>query len=210
MMLPRELKLVSKVRPPRSLHKFVEEIVKKLEAEPKPVWVPVKPANGALPNECFYNVEAQIRKRSGRIQYGWTIWQCANLFVEGEFHAVWVTPRGELIDVTPKPDGETRILFVSDNKRVYENSRVNNIRLAIIDRPEVHQFLQVANEQIEFIKNNSVPGEPHKFTALPGEFERFEMEKARLSVEMAKHVPSPTVSCPCESGRHFGNCCGKF
>src|SRR5688572_11887872 len=114
MNVPREIKLVSKVRAPRWGHRFVFLLARKIGAESDPVWVPVRPENGALPNECFYNLPDHIKKHSGSTQYGWTIWQCANLFVEGEFHAVWVSPKGEWIDITPKADGETRILFVPD------------------------------------------------------------------------------------------------
>lgn len=38
----------------------------------------------------------------------------ARVFLNAEFHAVWVLPDNELIDITSKPEGETRITFVSD------------------------------------------------------------------------------------------------
>ena len=38
------------------------------------------------------------------------------MFWTAEFHDVWVSPNGKLFDITPKPHGETSILFVVDEK----------------------------------------------------------------------------------------------
>lgn len=210
MNVPREIKLASTSRFPRTIHKFVLELVEKLGSGTTPVWVPVRPGKGALPSECFFNVPKHIEKNGGGIRYGWTIWQCANLFIEGELHAVWVSPGGELIDVTPKDDGETRILFVPDDRQKFEGRRVLNFYHAITDRPEVHALFASINAQRDFMNENMVEDDPHKFKGTPEDMQRFESETARITIEMAKYVLPANASCPCESGRHFGNCCGKL
>jgi hypothetical protein len=60
--------------------------------------------------------------------------------IEGEFHAVWVSPDGGFLDVTPKADGERQILFIPDPDRVYQRRHVENVRLALIDGPAVHRM----------------------------------------------------------------------
>src|ERR1043165_7204053 len=99
MNAPREIKFISTVRVPQSLNKFVLLLAKKIGAGTSPVWVPVRPAKGALPNECFFNVPNYIKEHGGSFQYGWTVRQNRNIFIEGEFHMVWKSPSGELIDV---------------------------------------------------------------------------------------------------------------
>ena len=46
---------------------------------------------------------------------GWTVWEMPGVILNLERHAVWHTTDGRLIDVTPKPDDETSILFLPDN-----------------------------------------------------------------------------------------------
>jgi len=210
MILPREIKLASKVRTPRTIHKFVLELVEKIGSGFSPIWVQVRPAKGALPGECFFNVPEQIKIKGGGIRYGWTVWQCANLFIEGEFHAVWVSPQGDLFDPTPKDDGETRILFVPDDRQTWQGIRVPNIHHALVDGPEVRDFLKTVIEQMEFLKRNAVPNSPNEIYDPHGDWQRLETEKGRLTVGMSKYVAASNASCFCESGRHFGNCCGKL
>ena len=57
----------------------------------------------------------KARHDGGNTGFGWTIWEWrARVFLNAEFHAVWVLPDNELIDITSKPEGEARITFVSD------------------------------------------------------------------------------------------------
>jgi hypothetical protein len=213
MTLPREIQLVSKVRPPRSIHKFVLQLAEYIGAGKTPVWVPVRPAKGAIPHECFFNVPEYVKRHGGEVQYGWTVWQCANLFIEGEFHSVWKSPNGELVDPTPKTDGENRILFIPDGRHVWNEVRVDNRRLALLDRPEIHDFIKLCMEETDFVneymKSKKIePGQ--QYEAPPGYHERFEMGKGQLSLKMAGYIRPTNATCPCDSGRHFCNCCGKL
>jgi hypothetical protein len=78
-----------------------------------PVRVPVRPVAGAASGWCHRNVAHAVAAQGGRAVFGWTIW-CCSLFATAEFHAVHVTAEGNLVDVTPKTDGETEILFAPD------------------------------------------------------------------------------------------------
>ena len=77
---------------------------------PKPGLVHHRPEEWAHPSRCFENVAEKIRKDGGRIIYGWTFHlrfvehapDEAYLFIT--HHAVWHSPDGSLVNVTPYPD----------------------------------------------------------------------------------------------------------
>ncbi len=66
--------------------------------------------------QCYRNVARAITEEGGEAVHGWTIWAC-DLHATGEYHVVWRRADGELVDVTPKNDGEKQILFAVDPSR---------------------------------------------------------------------------------------------
>jgi hypothetical protein len=78
-----------------------------------PVFVEVEPGPRARAGWCFANVEEAMAKLGGSREHGWVLWESA-AWLNGEFHAVHRLPDGRLVDPTPKPDGERRILYASD------------------------------------------------------------------------------------------------
>ena len=130
---------------PRVIHRFVVDLCDKIAPGTRPLRVLVRAEPDAQVNECFFNVRNKIARNGGDIQHGWAIWERPGLFVEAEFHAVWVSPDKELLDVTPKVDGESAILFLPDPKEVFDEQtyvRRDNIRLAQYDHPAVHAFIR--------------------------------------------------------------------
>jgi hypothetical protein len=82
-----------------------------------PVFVPVQQDPLGIYGMCFIGVADKIKAGGGSICHGWAIWETLpRLFLTAEFHAVWVSPSGELIDITPKPQRENRIVFAPDPK----------------------------------------------------------------------------------------------
>ena len=63
---------------------------------------------------CFDGVLEKVRRDGGGVRLGWVIWEWPNAFLNAEFHAVWIDPAGQLVDITPKPLGEKSILFAPD------------------------------------------------------------------------------------------------
>ena len=70
----------------------------------------------------------KVEKNGGGFQYGWQIWEWPDVMIEAEFHAVWNSPQGILIDITPKQIDTHKILFLPDANRTYEGKQVNNFR----------------------------------------------------------------------------------
>jgi hypothetical protein len=100
---------------PEQLIPALEAFVKASSAETA-VFVPVVPSAGAEPGWCYRNVARAVAAGGGTPVHGWTIWT-SDLFATAEFHVVLRKDDGEMIDVTPKRDGERAILFAVDPSR---------------------------------------------------------------------------------------------
>jgi len=136
--LPPELHL-RETTPP--LDETVLEFCRKVGIA-APVQLQVSPAEGAEVGWCIRNVECQIQRHGGSMEYGWISWGAPELFYEAEFHAVWRRPDHVLVDVTPQRDGETEILFsrsdVADDFNFYDD-RPGNRRWKAYRRPDLDQ-----------------------------------------------------------------------
>ncbi|PSO23144.1 hypothetical protein [Bradyrhizobium sp. MOS002] len=63
---------------------------------------------------CFLNVATEVAAKGGRPLHGWIIWLARGLWLNAEFHVVRQKDNGDLVDVTPKTDGEHKVLFSPD------------------------------------------------------------------------------------------------
>lgn len=70
-----------------------------------------RPEPWAYPTDCFRNVARKIAESGGSAQCGYTFHHRFAQKIEGLplyayliHHAVWLSPEGELVDVTPYPD----------------------------------------------------------------------------------------------------------
>ena len=93
-----------------------------------PVYVPVEAAGWGLMNECFPNVQRMVWEHGGQQVNGWAVWQWANISVTLEAHAIWESPEGKLVDITPHDCGEREILFLRDDRVVYSGKSIGSIR----------------------------------------------------------------------------------
>jgi hypothetical protein len=67
---------------------------------------------------CHLNTWCQLRAHGGDAVHGWVLAQDkAQMFSEAIFHTVWRSAEGKLVDVTPRPDAEKRVMFVPDPSR---------------------------------------------------------------------------------------------
>ena len=85
----------------RAVRRLTESVVRGAE----PVYLDVQPEADAIVHECFPNVQAKVARDGGQMRCGWQLWEWPHVLVEAEFHAVWVSPAGELVDISPKPEG---------------------------------------------------------------------------------------------------------
>jgi hypothetical protein len=177
-----------------------------------PVYVDVRPLQGAPSKECFPIVENHIGTHGGASVIGWSLWEMPTLFVEAEFHAIWRSPDGGLLDIAPKPEPTKRILFLADPAREYQGRQVNNVRKPLRQDPIVLGFLRSCDDEFEFL-NRGARAEQHEIS-LQGdevvEYQQIQMRKAQFELQMMSLFPrlEPYSPCWCGSGKKAKWCHG--
>ncbi|MGA1799342.1 hypothetical protein VH567_11245 [Sphingomonas sp. 4RDLI-65] len=107
---------------PEAITPFVVECAGKLSEEP-PRYVEYVAYPRTMESMCFENVDRMIKLHGGKRIMGWLLWEWPGVMIDAEHHAVWKKADGTWEDVTPKQDGETRIVFVRDDVALYDNNR---------------------------------------------------------------------------------------
>lgn len=166
-----------------------------------PVFLPVQPTSESKPNDCFPNVDNYICKHGGTRILGWTIWQRANVLIEAEAHAVWESPEGKRIDITPHSHGENEILFLVDQHMKYAGDCIPNVRMALSNSPLVAEFISLFNERDKLAAET--PGDTY---SIPKDkmLRMLELE-CILTSKAGRNEP-----CPCGSGMKYKRCCGQY
>lgn len=118
---------------------------------------------------CHNNVLEQVRRAGGKRVNGWMIWDNGN-FVESEFHSVWEDPQGNLIDLTPRADGEPEILFLPDHATKITNDgtadHFPNNRTTISESPFVSGGIPMPEPSTR--REYSVKDSPFGFPSVAG------------------------------------------
>ena len=90
--------------------------------------VPIAVEPGAVPNTCFGNVRDKISRDGGSQQLGWAFQHIPETgLLVAIHHAVWVSPAGDLLDITPHEAREAvileqgQILFLPDESATLLN-----------------------------------------------------------------------------------------
>ncbi len=104
--------------------KGILKLARQIDATRTPEFVPVEADGEFSPERSYDNVAAIVRRRGGSMLKGWILRELPTVFVEANVHAVWRCPDGSLVDVTPRTDGLTRILFVADSKTRWQGEDV--------------------------------------------------------------------------------------
>jgi hypothetical protein len=103
---------------PRAISGAVKRFLGSLESAVNPVFLPFTFAStDYIAGHCHQNCEAEHKRTGAEIVFGWMVWEDeAASFIEAEFHSVIRRGR-HLKDITPRRDGEKRILFAPDVER---------------------------------------------------------------------------------------------
>lgn len=183
----------------------------------KPVYVRVSPESGAEAHDCFFVVDAKVERDGGKRILGWTLRE-ESVLMSAEFHAVWESPEGDLLDVTPKGipgmavDPVTRILFVSAPEAKYEGKQVRNINLNISGNPLVDDLIVCLQAEFD-IMNRGKRAYQYGDMKL-GERETKVLMDLRMhgavALEMTKRGMNKKSPCPCGSGKKYHSCHGKL
>jgi len=122
---------------PHSITSKILELCNAVCPGQKPVYIPVDPLPNQKVNDCFRIIPKHIDAHGGKQIIGWAIWESIEfMIIEAEFHAIWRSPTGEQVDISPKDAAVKRVLFLPDPSRKYEGPQVlDNIRHPMIDDP---------------------------------------------------------------------------
>lgn len=176
-----------------------------------PLYVDVEPLQGAPANECFALVDAYVDRHGGERLLGWSLWEMPGLFVEAEFHAIWRSPNGSLVDIAPKSRPTARILFLPAAGAEYKDRQVNNVRVPVAEDTEVERYLRIFDELFEFM-NRGERAELHGEVQLRGaeavEFEQIQGRAISAQHAIERRFPfyGAYLPCWCGSGKNTKWC----
>ena len=133
----------------------VKAAIKALGIRNDPIYVEVVPDNEAVYGNCFVNVFEKVKREKGKIIYGWHF--CKHEYmVEAEFHGIWKSPVGQLLDVTPPFHPTlTQSLFVVDDVRTFEGRQIDNFRLNITENVLVDDIIEVERARFRFMNKGA-------------------------------------------------------
>lgn len=96
-------------------------------------------------------MQDKVDQFGGQLITGWAIWETQGVFIEAEFHAVWLKIDGEYVDLNPRDilSNITEIIFVPESIIMYKNKQIDNIRKALIDDNKVLKYLHLNKKLFE-------------------------------------------------------------
>jgi hypothetical protein len=181
-------------------------MAQKIAPGQEPLYVPVRPSPGSKPSECFENVRALVASSGGSAVIGWQMWEWTGVLLEAEFHAVWQSPAGELVDITPKEGAEDKILFFRDESRTYDGIYVDNYRMPLRSDPLIEHFIIASEELFRLTREGGKPGEPRAVSM------HAVLPVAQLHVlirDMLAQGKMATDPCLCGSNTEYSRCHGS-
>jgi hypothetical protein len=163
---------------------------------------------------CYQNVERKIARDGGSIQHGWQIWEIPQIWLEAEFHAVWRSPEGDLVDITPKADSSEGILFLPDLHRTYAGKQIFNEYHVISKDPLVNELIAIKRKKYLLLNRGErahINGEIVLLGDEAREHARIEMREQGVmdQILLNKYKVGRNYPCPCGSGRKYKQCCGR-
>lgn len=145
---------------PRSITPGVRQFCASISSA-EPVLIPSVPIRRAVTSFCFENVAQKVRERGGSIAYGWAIWHLPGLYFEAEHHAVWRNKLGNLIDVSPQMSGRKRMLFLLDEKAIYDPFALRRNMMAPDGNSErARRMVDLGTRRHALLLRCRVPGTP--------------------------------------------------
>jgi len=196
---------------PKGLHTYVMDFCRSISSE-QPAFIPIRSEKGGIENECIWNVRHQVEKSGGQMILGWNVSEWYGIMLEASFHAVWRTPSGELIDVTPNEANKDRSLFLPDAKLVYEEKQIDSILHPLISDDRLNEFISNQHE-IFRLENTGDRALKHGHIILSqkdadrrGELK---LRQNELMFAIADQTPGRNDYCRCGSGLKHKKCHGK-
>jgi len=170
--------------------------------------VPVVPNPEAQERDCFYAVAQQCERDGGETVYGWNIWTWPAVWLKAEHHAVWRPKGRELVDITPKANNASRIVFLPDPSRTYDfarNTRLRNIVKPLKPDSDIKALIKAEHAIYDYEEACTVNGTLEMSVDPQIYFGLMATKEVAFGRLLTRYV-RPGQSCPCGSGVSFRNC----
>ena len=188
---------------PAEISRPIQKLCKEVAGSAEARFIPVRTDSEAGALSAFDAVARKVGQDGGSMQPGWAIWQCADALIEAEFHAVWRSPDGELVDVAARPGGEQTILFVEDARRSDTGAAVDSERRALRRDPLIEDFITLGRKQFLLLH-----GDPDDAADRPARMRRLAVSQLIVK-NMLEKGQGGDDPCLCNSGKRYKNCHGK-
>lgn len=194
---------------PEEITEEINSLIVRLGIALPPQYIRCDPIKDAPINHCFPLVEEKVRTEGGQMVLGWQIWQTLNL-LEAEFHSIWKTPDGDLVDIAPKAIPVQKILFLPDPGAIYENRQVNNIRVNITGNQLCDEFISICDTIFRIENRGKRAYQSQLILPERENSARSFLYEAKQVVElMMLHGNNRNNQCICGSGKKYKMCHGK-
>lgn len=189
----------------------VQKLIKLINTPHKPYYVKVKSISDGQINDCFFIVENKVKESGGKSILGWYFGK-SKILAEAVCHAIWETPNGEIIDITPKTQTTVdKILFVRDDSIQYVGKQIDNIRLNITENALVDDFIFVCKAIFDF-ENKGDRAFSLDLDKLLDDNQKNHLKLLKsfryIINELLKNDGNRDSLCPCNSGLKFFKCHG--
>lgn len=210
----KTLSLMNTIGPPALDNEHLESLLVKMDAEFEPVELKVETHPNAKENECISIVDQMIQENGGKRILGWQLWESAYI-LEAEFHVVWETVDGTLKDISRKKEGITYIVFVEDERLVYKNKQMDNIRLNIFKIPLVEDFIECCKQVFRLMNKGErslLYGQDLANRLTRNQLDNIERVTSVKTFlwQFLESGGKEDYLCPCKSGRKYMNCHHKI
>jgi hypothetical protein len=193
---------------PHRLTAPIQALIERLVPGGRAEYVAVEARPGAIVNDCYANVDAQVAELGGSAVHGWAIWEWPCTMLEAEFHAVWRQPDGRHRDVTARTDYETRVLFLPDPVRAFSGRQINNVRVPLRDDPLVHEWIGLHDAKFEVLNRGDRINQFGAVAVDRAEIESLLLRMMQVGPQLEAAMPARSGACCCGSGKKFKRCCG--
>lgn len=136
---------------PNYIRAFCKEI-----SDHEPIIIPLRPIAGKPLNECLTIVPEHVSTNGGKQKLGWCIHVWKGVLVEAEFHCVWETPEGNLVDLTPKREKGDAIIFIPAHNIKYTGVQIENIRKPLTNHPDIKEFIRLFEEYFRYMNQGEL------------------------------------------------------
>ncbi len=200
---------------PRAASPEIIALAHYLSPKHEPIFVSIEPEPTAERAECFFNVQAKIKRDGGQIIYGWAIWEWPRVFLEAEHHAVW-SDGSHLVDITPNDPGIRQTLFLPDPTHVYDyttKTRIINVKRPLSTMSAILSWIDATNRFQEHLESNSEGRLIRLSPAAQSSTHTLWREALSAKAEILAWLAQMTgrnQPCFCQSGRKFKKCCADL